>query len=77
MREIKANTKKEFREELYQAFSSSYNRNDIKIIISRRESECDWHIYREDLTAIGNDRMQFLGIRAFDEETKEYFFIEI
>ena len=77
MKDIRAKTKKEFKEKLYQEFSSPSNRDCIGIIISRWEPGADWHIYREDKTAIGKDRKCFIGIRAYDEEEKEYFFIEI
>lgn len=61
------------------AFSSPYNRHNIDIVISRWQARegCDWDVYRIDKTAIGQDRRHFIGVRAYDEEEKEYFFIRI
>lgn len=76
--EIAAKTKKEFRKKLYDKFSSPYNRDLIKIQIARdRWDSGNNNIYRIDLTAIGEDRKDFIGVRAYDDEQKEYFFIEI
>lgn len=77
MKEISAKTKKEFKEKIHNEYSFKFNRHLIEIVISRWKPGYDWHIYKIDKTAIGNDRRQFIGIRAYDEETKEYFFIEI
>jgi len=73
MKEITAKTKKEFREKLYAHFSSPYNRDCIRIQFQRGGQ----NIYRIDLTAIGKDRKDFIGCIAYDDENKEYFFIEI
>ena len=53
------------------------NRQYIDIVISRFKVRWDWDVYKIDKTAIGKDRRQFLGVRAYDEEEKEYFFVEI
>ena len=76
--EITAKTQKEFREKLYAYFSSPYNRDSIRIRIARdRWNSGNNNIYRIDLTAIGKDREDFIGVMAYDDENKEFFFIEI
>ena len=77
MKEIKARTKKEFREALIEAFTSPSNR-ECWIFRIRRATfgRAENDIMRMDKTACGRE-WEFLGIRAYDEEEKEYFFISM
>ena len=78
--EIATKTQREFREKLYSHFATPSNKHLIKFRISNKKRfglELDRHIYRIDLTAIGKDRENWIGIMAYDEETKEYFFIDM
>lgn len=76
--EITAKTKKEFRAKLHTQFSSPYNQDLIKIKIAHdRWNSGNNNIYRIDLTAIGKDKEDFIGVMAYDDDNKEFFFIEI
>ncbi len=76
-KEITAKTKREFREKVIQQFTSPMSRPYFKFTFKHPTfGRKEVNIHRVDLTSCDRED-QFLGIRAYDEEKKEYFFIDM